>query len=158
MNIENLSDSELIEVYFSSLREMKSREIIRTKNVVGEIGERLVIDHFNNNPNLPNLMAAEVGTQNVDAFSKKGERYSIKSISRDTTGVFYGLEPPGSEIPDEKVFEYLIICKFDQDYVLKNIYQLDWQMFVKHKHWHSRMSAWNIVMSKKLIDDSKKIM
>ena len=38
------------------------------------------------------MVPAPVGTENIDAISRKGDRYSIKSTSSNTTGVFYGLE------------------------------------------------------------------
>jgi cysteinyl-tRNA synthetase len=41
-------------------------------------------------------------TENIDAISRKGDRYSIKSTSTSITGVFYGLEPKDSEYIDEK--------------------------------------------------------
>lgn len=86
-------------------------------------------------------------TENIDAISRKGDRYSIKSTSNTTTGVFYGLEPEGSSIPDKQKFEYVIICKFDDDYELETILELDWDTFLKNKHWHKRMTAWNLSLT-----------
>lgn len=153
MDLSNYSEVELIDLYSSVIKELKEKKIIRTKNVLGDLGEYLVIKHYCNNTKLPNLFAAEVGTQNIDAIDKKGSRYSIKSTSNSCTGVFYGLNEKGSDIIDEKKFEYVVICQFDDDYCLNGIYQLDWDTFFKHKKWHSRMKAWNLHISRKLIDD-----
>lgn len=46
---------------------------------------------------MPNLQAAPAGTQNIDAISRNGERYSVKSSSGNLTGVFYGLNDPNSK-------------------------------------------------------------
>lgn len=157
MNLEKLSVNDLISLYSNTIKELKKRDVIRTKNVLGEIAEYLAIHHYCNTPGLPNLQAAPVGTENIDAISRSGERYSIKATSGSLTGVFYGLEPKGSSVPDKQKFEYLIICQFDDEFQLKAIYQLDWESFLKHKKWHSRMKAWNITLSKSVIADAKVI-
>ena len=73
--------------------------------MIGDMGEYLAIEYYNNTPGLPNLAPAPVRTENIDAISRKGDRYSIKSTSGNVTGVFYGLEPKGSDIPDIQKFE-----------------------------------------------------
>ena len=155
MGIQELSTEEIIELYSSVIKELKSREVIRTNNVVGDLGEYLAINYYNENPKLVNLKEAPVGTENIDAISRKGDRYSIKSTTGTVTGVFYGLEIKDSPFPDEKKFEYVIICEFDQDYKLKTIIEMDWKTFLKHKKWHSRMNAWNLTITNSLRKDSK---
>ena len=144
------STEEIIRLYSMAIKELKRREIIRTNNVVGELGEYLAIEHYNKTAGLPNLAPAPVGTENIDAISRKGDRYSIKSTSSNTTGVFYGLEAKGSTVPDEKKFEYVIICKFDDDYELQTILEMDWNVFLQNKRWHSRMMAWNLTLTQRL--------
>jgi len=39
--------------------------------------------------------------------------------------------------------------------MLKSIYELSWGVFLKHKRWHSRMKAWNLGITKNLINDSR---
>ena len=154
-NLQEKSTKELIHLYSAAIKELKNRNIIRTNNVVGELGEYLAIEWYNNTPGLPNLSPAPVGTENIDAISRKGDRYSIKSTSTNVTGVFYGLQEKGSDIPDKQKFEYVIICKFDDDYELQMILEMDWNTFVANKHWHSRMQAWNLSVSKKLYNQCK---
>lgn len=159
-NMEELrekSTEEIIQLYSGAIKELKRREVIRTNNIVGELGEYLAITHYNNTPGLPNLSPAPVCTENIDAISRKGDRYSIKSTSNTTTGVFYGLEPEGSSIPDKQKFEYVILCKFDDDYELETILELDWDTFLKNKHWHKRMTAWNLSLTRKLREQCKVI-
>ncbi len=72
-------------------------------------------------------------------------------------GVFYGLEPEGSSIPDKQKFEYVILCKFDDDYELETVLELDWDTFLKNKHWHKRMTAWNLSLTRKLREQCKVI-
>lgn len=157
MDLSKLARDELITLYGNVIHELRHRGIIRTKNVVGDIGEYLAIDHYCKTPGLPRLQFAPPSTENIDAISTKGERYSIKSTTSNTTGVFYGLNPPQDETPQKQLFEYVIIVIFDDNYQLQKILELDWTAFLKHKKWHSRMSAWHLIISQKLLKDAKLI-
>ena len=97
INLQEKETKEIIQLYSMAIKELKHRGVIRTNNVVGELGEYLSIELYNNTPGLPNLSPAPVGTENIDAISRKGDRYSIKSTSSNTTSVFYGLEEPESK-------------------------------------------------------------
>ena len=153
LDLSKYTEEELVDLYSRVIKELKVKKIIRTKNVLGDLGEYLTINYYCKNTKLPNLSAAPVGTENIDAIDRKGCRYSIKSSSNNQTGVFFGLNDKDSCIPDEPRFEYVVICHFNDDYCMKAIYQMDWKTFVKHKKWHSRMKAWNLQITKELIDD-----
>ncbi len=155
MNLTVLKTSEIVSLYGEVIKELKGRGVIRTNNVIGDLGEYLAIEYYNNTPGLPTLAAAPIGTENIDAISRKGDRYSIKSTSGNVTGVFYGLEPKGSAVPDKQKFEYVIICKFNNDYELVEILEMDWKTFLKHKRWHSRMNAWNLSLTKEVCSACK---
>ena len=101
--IKEISDDSLWKNYAITIKELKKRKLIRTRNIAGERGEQLAVEIYNSTPGRPNLQAAPEGTQNVDALSRKGERYAIKTMTlpRKLTGVFYGLNPPDST-EDEK--------------------------------------------------------
>ena len=157
MDLVNLSTDEIVDLYPQIIKELKKREVIRTNNFIGEIGEYIVIKYYKNTPGLPALQAAPISTKNIDAISNEGERYSIKSTSSNVTGVFYGLEPLGSNVPDKQKFEYVVICVFDEDYSVKAIYEMNWESFLKHKKWHSRMKAWNLSLAKSTLSDCKVI-
>jgi hypothetical protein len=156
MNFKELSNSELIESYPFLLEELRARKIIRSKNVIGDLGEYLAIDFYNKTAGLPNLQVAPAGTQNVDALSRKGERYSIKATTGNVTGVFYGFPENPTEMPDKK-FEYVIVVKFSKNYELEQINELTWDDFLKYKRWHSRMRAWNLPVTKEVLLNTKKV-
>jgi hypothetical protein len=63
------TDTEVISCHSEVIRELKKRSIIRTKNVVGEIGEYLAINYYSNTKGLPNLQLAPPGTQNIAVIS-----------------------------------------------------------------------------------------
>lgn len=157
IDFSKLSGEDLVVAYGSLIKELRDRNIIRSKNVIGDLGEYLVIDYYNKTPGLPNLQAAPQGTQNVDALSRTGDRYTIKSTSGNVTGVFYGLPALDSKELPEKKFEFVIIVMFNKDYVLKRINQLTWEEFLFYKKWHSRMNAWNIPINNNLLSNTKTI-
>lgn len=157
-DLDALSDNELVKLYPQLLRQLKLRGIIRSKNVVGDLGERLAIATYNDTPGLPKLQGAPAGTQNVDAISRNGERYSIKTTTGSGTGVFYGLPLQGSGDAPKQKFEYVIIVRFDDEYQLRGIYELTWDAFLKHKKWQSRMNAWFLTLSRAVIEDSRLIL
>jgi hypothetical protein len=155
----SLKDGEIWDVYALSIKELKQRNLIRTRNIVGERGEFLAIEAYNNTSGLPGLQAAPEGTQNIDAISRKGERYSIKTITEPgkTTGVFYGCGNISDKSLPKQKFEYLLIVLIGKDFQLKNIYEITWKQFLEHRKWHSTMKAWNLSLTKKLLNKANKI-
>ena len=81
MDLKNLTDDQLFETYPNLLKELKSRNLIRTNNLVGEMAEHVVVSHYNNTPGLINLTKTAPSTRNVDAIGNNGKRYAIKSTS-----------------------------------------------------------------------------
>ena len=155
--LDKLSNIDLIKHYSSIIELLKKRGIIRTKNIVGELGEYYAIEYYNNTSGLPKLQAAPPSTANIDAISVNGDRYSIKTITgkNKVTGVFYGLKDPKLGHKDIQKFEYLLIVILDDNYALSKIYVLTWIQFLKYKKWHSRMKAWNVGINQKLIDEAQ---
>ena len=82
INFNDFNDEELISVYAEWIKELKIRNIIRTSNIVGEIGEYLAINYYNKTAGLPKLVPAAISTKSVDAISSNGERYTIKTVTR----------------------------------------------------------------------------
>lgn len=139
----NLSDEKLLRLRARIDTEIRKRGL---KFSVGEIGESLAIEHFNATANLPKLLRAPRGTKNVDALSREGERYSIKTV-RDAkkTGTIY----PDSVDPEKQLFEHLLIVRLTQALELEAIYRLSWDQFVKVRQWDRRMNAWYVGISRK---------
>lgn len=156
MDFSIYSGSELIKMYGELLEQMKTKNVIRSKNVTGDLGEYIVVEYYTNTSNLPKLQFAPPSTQNIDAISINGERYSIKTTTTTTTGVFYGLTQDAD--PNMRpLFEYVVVVKLDDNFQPELILEVDWDVFFRHKHWHSRVRAYNLVLTKKLIADSKVI-
>lgn len=156
MDIDNLETEKLWELYGKIIKKLADLGAIRTKNITSERGEHLAIDFYNSTRGLPKLQLAPQGTKNVDALSRSGDRYSIKTVKLPgkTTGVFYGLGTPEEPV-SEKKFEYLIIVMINDSYRLEKIIELTWENFFNLKRWHSRMRAYNITISNSLLENSK---
>lgn len=152
---QELNDSELVNSYGELLSEMRKRGIIRSKKFTGDLGEFIAIDYYSKTKGLPKLQFAPPSTKNIDAISVAGDRYSIKTTTTHTTGVFYGLEKDAAMKDTRQIFEYLIIVKLGDDYSAELILEVDWPTFFKYKHWHSRIKAYNIILTNELIKESK---
>jgi hypothetical protein len=152
--LSDLTDKELIDLYPSILKELKSRGIIRTNNLIGELGEYLAANAYQKNPKLPNLQLNLKSTKNIDATSQKGERYAIKATSGNGTGVFASL--PTEE--DGKVyFEYLVLVCFKKDYTLESIYELTWEQFISFRRMKPPENKWNLPITEAVKIAAKKI-
>lgn len=156
--IDDLENEEIWTLYAYLGLKLKERGLVRTRNIVGERGEFLAIKIYNETSGLAKLQAAPEGTQNVDALSRKGERYSIKTISEpgNLTGVFYGCGDQ-DDLKPEKKFEYVIIVLIDKHYKPKKLLELTWEQFIKFRRWHKTMRAWNLNLTQELLGEAKVI-
>lgn len=142
IKLENLSDGELLLLRAALRSEMKKRRI---PDSVGAVGEQLAIEYFKKTPGLINLQMAPPGTKNVDALSRDGDRYSIKTICDGSkTGTIY----PDFDA-DKQLFEFLLVVRLSEDWALQSIHQFTWQQFLEVRSWDKRMSAWYVGISKK---------
>lgn len=149
--ISTSSDDELQSVRAALEIEMRRRGIAFS---VGDLGENLVINHFCNTPGLPGLQPAPTGTKNVDALSRDGDRYSIKTIwNAKKTGTIY----PDPEDEDKQLFEYLLIVQLADDLTLDNVFQFSWKQFIEVRSWDKRMSAWYVPCSKRILEKAELI-
>ncbi len=155
IDVSNYRGTELIGLYAEVLSEMKNQGIIHSKNVIGDLGEFLVVDHYTKTKGLPKLQFAPPSTKNIDAISVLGDRYTIKCTTGNITGAFYGIEKDSSLQDTKPLFEYAVIIQLNESFETMLILELDWKSFFRHKHWHSRIQAHNLIISKALLEDAK---
>ncbi len=142
-HVTQVDDLDLVKLKASIESEARRRGF---KLAIGDIGERLAIEHFNETPGLPNLQLAPTGTKNVDALSRDGDRFSIKTIqSGKKTGTIYA-DPHDRK---KQLFEYLVIVALDGTLCVKSIHQFTWEQFLNVRSWDSRMNAWYVPFSTK---------
>lgn len=148
-NLKTYTDKDLILLRFGIDDELQERGINLT---VGSLGEKYCIDFFNETPGLPNLLQAPTGAKNVDALSRDGDRYSIKTFKKaKKTGTIY----PDSNDPDKQLFEYLVIIEMDIIYRLCGVYRYSWEELIKVRAWDKRMNAWYVPLSKKNLNQAE---
>lgn len=56
MDLSSLEKYDLIMLYGQMIDELEHRNIIRSKNVVGDIGEYLAVDYYTKTPGFPKLL------------------------------------------------------------------------------------------------------
>lgn len=140
-----MTDEDLILLRAGLRAEMRKRGIADS---VGAVGEQLAIEYFRKNSGLPKLQLAPPGTKNVDALSRGGDRFSIKTVCDGSkTGTIY----PESGDNDKQLFEHILIVKLSQDWSLESIHQLSWAEFVKARSWDKRMNAWYVAFNKRAL-------
>ena len=154
MKLNNLSDNELIALYPELLKELKSRKIIRTKNLIGDLGEHIAESIYKKDSSLPIIELTYNSTKNIDAVSRGGERYAIKSASGAGTGVFSSLP-----LEDDGVvyFEYLVFVIFNKDYILKEIFELTWKDFLRFRNIKLPENKWYLPIKNSLKESTRKI-
>jgi hypothetical protein len=149
--LPSLDDKSLLELRVRVEKEMASRNLSLD---VGEIGEQFAINYFNSTRSHPNLIEAPKGAKNVDALSRDGERYSIKTrMKAKKTGTIY----PDNKNPDKQLFEHLLVVSLDPSYQLASIYSFTWVQFLEARAWDKRMSAWYVPISNKRLQYAEKI-
>ena len=150
-SLGNLTDQELILLRASLRAEMRGRKI---PDSVGAVGEQLAIEHYGKTPGLPKLQLAPRGTKNVDALSRNGDRFSIKTICEGSkTGTVY----PEPDDRDKQLFEHLLIVRLAQDWSLQSLHKLAWVDFLKVRSWDKRMNAWYVAISARTLGAAKVI-
>ena len=153
MDFKKFSDEEVISLYPKILKELKDRDIIRTNNLVGDLAEYWTRKKYNETPNLPKLQDAPKSTRTIDAISVKGERYAIKSTSGSGTGVFASLPTDN----DDQKFEFLVVVIFDKDYILKEIFELNWEQFKTYRRIKPPENKWNLPITNQVKSAAKTI-
>ena len=139
--LAKMRDEDLLLLRARLRAEMRKRGIADS---VGSVGEQLAIEHFRKTPGLPKLQLAPRGTKNVDALSRNGDRFSIKTVCEGSkTGTIY----PEPDDRDKQLFEYVLIVKLAEDWSLESIHQLVWADFVRVRSWDKRMNAWYVAIS-----------
>jgi hypothetical protein len=152
MKVASMSDEDLILLRAKLRAEMRKRGIADS---VGAVGEQLAIEHFRKTPGLPKLQIAPRGTKNVDALSRNGDRFSIKTICEGSkTGTIY----PEPDDRNKQLFEHLLIVKLAENWSLDSIHQLSWTVFVKVRSWDKRMNAWYVAFNNRVLTAGMEIL
>jgi hypothetical protein len=151
VDLKSLDDINLLELRAAVDREARDRGLSFN---VGEIGEKLAIAVFKERPDLPVLAPAPRGTKNIDAISRDGNRYSIKTLQRaKKTGTIY----PDPVDKSRRLFEYILVVMINEEFSLERIVELDWDQFCAVRSWDVRMNAWYVARSHRALSIGRQI-
>lgn len=150
----DISDDDLIGAFATLMTAMRERGIIRTKNVVGDLGERYAVSAYRANPTKTPIALSETNETDVDARNGDGLRFAIKaaSTSSSRTSAFHLTKdwPLG-----EEVFDYLVVVRVDDMLRPTQVYELTWAQFWSSKKWSERQQAWFLPLSKGILDGAQ---
>lgn len=151
VDLKALDDIDLLGLRSAVDREARNRGLSFN---VGEIGEKLAISVFKERPDLPVLAPAPRGTKNIDAISRDGNRYSIKTLQRaKKTGTIY----PDPLDKERRLFEFILVVLINDELQLERIVELDWEQFCTVRSWDVRMNAWYIARSHRALSIGRQI-
>ena len=74
MNLTVLKTSEIVSLYGEVIKELKGRGVIRTNNVIGDLGEYLAVEYYNNTPGLPTLACHSIILSNGHVVHHRKEQ------------------------------------------------------------------------------------
>ena len=69
MDFSKYSGMELIQIYGELVSKMRENKLIRSKNVVGDLGEYIVVDYYTETKGYPKLQFAPTSTKNIDVIT-----------------------------------------------------------------------------------------
>jgi len=148
--LQKNNDDEIRALYGLIETELKERGRIRSGNLTSERGEASAISIYRKTSGEPKLQLAPLGTKNVDALSREGKRYSIKTIRHSRiTGTFQ------ADDFTEKRFDYLIVVVLNDYYQPIEVLEAPWEVVDRHKRYHKTMRAFNISVIRKFRDECR---
>lgn len=151
VDLKGLDDIKLLALHAAVASEARSRGLNFN---VGEIGEKIAINLFKERTDLPVLAPSPRGTKNIDAISREGNRYSIKTLQRaKKSGTIY----PDESNKERQLFEFILIVIIHEDFTLERIVEFDWKQFCEVRSWDTRMQAWYIVRSNRALNSGRQI-
>ena len=148
LKIKKLGTNELIHLYSETIKELKSREIVRTKNIVGELGEWHCQERLELQLSAPNQ-------KHFDALDSEKNRYSIKAVTESSAKRTSAIHLSEDIDINSICFEYLIVVILSDSMELESIHSYSWNKFWKLKsknknHYYLALTKSNLGLGKEL--------
>lgn len=146
----DITDEEIIRGFATLLGAMRARKIIRTRNVVGDLGERYAVNAYSSHKAKHPILLTQTNTADIDAIDSAGRSYSIKAVSPSSTRTSaFHLSKDGIE--SEKAFDYLVVVRVDDFMSPSDIIEFTWTQFWARKKWNGRQKAWFLPLTKAVL-------
>ena len=152
----SISDAELISGFATLMAAMRTRGIIRTKNVVGELGEWYAKHIYSTYGPRGPIFLLEKNKKDVDAKDASGAIYSIKaaSLSSSRTSAFHFSK---DHVASYRIFDYLVFVRVDDSLQLQCVYEFSWDKFWSLKRWNVRQKAWFLPLTKLVFESGFRV-
>lgn len=146
LTLGNLTIPELLQFYAQVLSELRSRRVLRTKNLLGDYTEWLVAEKLG-------LTLSGNSTAGYDAVDAEGHRYQIKG--RQPT-----LENPSTQLGalrslDNEDFDFLIGVLFNADFTPRLVIKAPHSVVVEHARYMERVNAHRLQLQGAWLRDSR---
>lgn len=146
-----ITDEEIVRAFASLLSAMRLRGIVRTRNVVGDLGERYAIRAYEQHCKGP-LKLADTNKTDVDATDVSGRRFAVKAVSPGSTrtsAFHFG------EDATEAVFDYLVVVRVDDLMQPVRVLEFAWEQFWRLKRWSVRQKAWFLPLTRAVLSEAE---
>ncbi|EMT6574969.1 DUF6998 domain-containing protein [Providencia rettgeri] len=153
--LPTLSNTELLSIHSDILLELRSRNVLRTKNnPVGDYAEWLVSQAFK-------MKLLNNSNPGVDAIDSDGQKVQIKA--RRVTADNSSKQLSALRNYDAHEFDYLIAVIFDEKYNVIEAYQIphavigNYARFSKHTNAHLIRLKGPILLDERIVDIKEKM-
>ena len=153
-DLQKMDSLSVAKLFSASFEELSYRNIIRSDDILQDLGDFFVFDLYEKKPVLPYLAYAPNKSTNVSAVTRNGNRYCIKSFIGNSADNFLGFDETELSNSDFKMFEYVILCKFDKHYELLAIYEIDWFTFLENRQCNDNNTC-SLKMTNRLLKQAK---
>ncbi len=143
--LKNLSEVELLRLHSSIINELKSRNVVRTKNnPVGDYTEWLVA-------NALGLELAKNSASGYDGIDSKGIKYQIKG--RRITPDNKSRQLSAIRKLDEEDFDYLVAVIFDQNYGVVDAVMIPHEVVKEYATYKEHVNAYILHLRVAILND-----
>jgi len=151
------TDQALIDDYSRALKALRDAGIIRTKNVVGELGERFAEITYSERDDLPRMTLEPTNQQDIDARDNEGRGYSIKTVTETSAKRTGAIHLEQAHQQDDQRFDILIVVILSDSMELLSLYSFTWEQFWRLKRWSRTQKAWFLNLTKSNLSVGTKI-
>jgi hypothetical protein len=145
-----ISDDEIVIGFATLLTAMRTRGIIRTKNVVGDLGEVYAARAYAGHQNRGPIILEPTNSTDVDARDHQGRTYAIKTVSSlRQTSAFHFVQKSAKGAP---AFDFLVVVHVNHLMQPQRVLEFNWSQFFKKKKWSTRQKAWFLPLGKKVVN------
>ena len=146
INLQNLKDSDLLQLYANLMEKLRQRKLIRSSNnPVSDYAEKIVCEKMK-------LSIQGKSSKGYDAIDEKsGIKYQIKArrVTRHNKSRQLGV----IRNIDQKLFDYLIVVIFDESFKPIEIWRIPRETIPKYARYSQHQNGHILILAGKVLED-----